>query len=92
MSEGKVEARSVVEKCLTVPAERERQDFREVEKIREPHGRRPTFAASLFSAGLPDDWRLVPVGEALTSSQYGLNEPVSSKVRSRFRPSTASEQ
>ena len=78
MSEGKVEARSVVEKCLTVPAERDSQDFREVEKIRESHGRRRTFAASLFSAGLPDDWRLVPVGEALTSSQYGLNEPVSS--------------
>ena len=37
----------------------------------------PPFTASLFGADLPDDWRLVPVGEALTSSQYGLSEPVS---------------
>ena len=49
-----------------------------VEKICEPNGKRTAFTASLFGADLPDDWRLVPVGEALTSSQYGLSEPVSS--------------
>ena len=47
------------------------------EKICEPNGKRTAFTASLFGADLPDDWRLVPVGEALTSSQYGLSEPVS---------------
>ena len=46
-------------------------------KICEPNGKRTAFTASLFGADLPDDWRLVPVGEALTSSQYGLSEPVS---------------
>ncbi len=47
------------------------------EKICEPNRERTAFTASLFGADLPDDWRLVPVGEALTSSQYGLSEPVS---------------
>ena len=46
-------------------------------KIYEPSGKRTAFTASLFDADLPDDWRLIPVGEALTSSQYGLSEPVS---------------
>lgn len=49
-----------------------------VEKICEPHGKRTAFTASLFGANLPNDWRLVPVGEVLTNSQYGLSEPVSS--------------
>ena len=49
-----------------------------IETICEPHRKITAFTASLFSAVLPDDWRLVPVGEALTSSQYGLSEPVNS--------------
>ena len=49
-----------------------------VEKICELHRKRTAFTASLFGADLPDDWRLVPVGEVLTSSQYGLSEPVNS--------------
>lgn len=48
------------------------------EKNCERRGRRTAFTASLFGADLPNDWRLVPVGEALTNSQYGLSEPVSS--------------
>ena len=47
------------------------------EKICETHEKRTAFTASLFGADLPDDWRLVPVGETLTSSQYGLSEPIS---------------
>ena len=46
-----------------------------VKKIYKPHRGRTAFTASLFSAGLPNDWRLVPAGEALISSQYGLSEP-----------------
>ena len=48
------------------------------EKNCELRGRRTAFTASLFGADLPNDWRLVPVGEALINSQYGLSEPVSS--------------
>lgn len=52
----------------------------EIGKINcEPHDRRTAFTASLFDADLPDGWRLIPVGEVITSSQYGLSEPVSSK-------------
>lgn len=33
------------------------------------------FTRSLFVNMLPSDWQLVPVGDALLSTQYGLNEP-----------------
>jgi len=33
------------------------------------------FARSLFDAELPDSWRLVPIGDVLVSTQYGLSEP-----------------
>lgn len=33
------------------------------------------FTRSLFNGELPEDWRLVPVGEALLGTQYGLSEP-----------------
>lgn len=36
---------------------------------------RSTFTLSLFDNNLPEGWRLVPVGDALRSTQYGLNEP-----------------
>ena len=33
------------------------------------------FTRSLFDSELPEDWRLVPVGDALRGTQYGLSEP-----------------
>ena len=33
------------------------------------------FTRSLFDSDLPEDWRLVPVGDALLGTQYGLSEP-----------------
>ena len=33
------------------------------------------FTRSLFDSDLPEDWRLVAVGEALRGTQYGLSEP-----------------
>lgn len=33
------------------------------------------FTRSLFDSELPEDWRLVPVGDALLGTQYGLSEP-----------------
>ncbi len=33
------------------------------------------FTRSLFDSELPDDWRLVSVGNALLGTQYGLSEP-----------------
>lgn len=33
------------------------------------------FTRSLFNGELPEDWRLVSVGEALLGTQYGLSEP-----------------
>ena len=39
------------------------------------HDGRTAFAKSLFESELPNDWKLVPVGEVLTSAEYGLSEP-----------------
>ena len=36
---------------------------------------RSAFTRSLFYSTLPEHWRLVPVGEALLMTQYGLSEP-----------------
>ncbi len=36
---------------------------------------RSAFTRSLFYSTLPEHWRLVPVGEALLTTQYGLSEP-----------------
>ena len=39
------------------------------------HDGRTAFTKSLFKGELPNDWKLVPVGEVLTSAEYGLSEP-----------------
>lgn len=36
---------------------------------------RSAFTRSLFHSELPENWRLVPVGDALLGTQYGLSEP-----------------
>ena len=36
---------------------------------------RSAFTKSLFEHALPDDWNLVPVGDVLTDTEYGLSEP-----------------
>jgi type I restriction enzyme S subunit len=36
---------------------------------------RTVFTASLFSSELPEGWALVPIGDVLTSTEYGLSEP-----------------
>lgn len=37
------------------------------------------FTRSLFDRELPEDWRLVPIGNALLGTEYGLSEPGDSK-------------
>lgn len=37
--------------------------------------RKSVFTHSLFDADLPHGWRLIPVGDALLGTQYGLSEP-----------------
>ncbi|CAA6603844.1 RmeS [Rhodospirillaceae bacterium LM-1] len=37
--------------------------------------KKSAFTRSLFDSELPEDWHLVPVGEALLGTQYGLSEP-----------------
>ena len=39
------------------------------------HDGRTAFTNSLFESELPNDWKLVAVGEVLTSAEYGLSEP-----------------
>lgn len=39
------------------------------------NNKRTEFTKSLFESELPVDWTLVPVGEVLTSTEYGLSEP-----------------
>ena len=36
---------------------------------------RTAFTASLFSGEIPQPWSLVPIGDVLTATEYGLSEP-----------------
>lgn len=47
-------------------------------KVSKSTGVRTVFAESLFDAEIPNGWRLLPIGEALAGSQYGLSLPCAS--------------